>query len=208
MWVSVCPIQLIVVGFSFYSARNARITSAVLATAIPSVCPSHARIVSKRRHVARCSLHCCIAKCVQFCRNQKNIPQGRPFPLKLWLKVTYPLLKAASFDMFCLVAPQLPQNGDQNAQSCRILDDFDNEGRKVCCKVSLYKNCQPQSCSAFDCLSSGINILAGGRPLPPEILPPSDLPSPVNGILWEMSELITQERIAIGSSNLVEGLTT
>ena len=26
-------------------------------------------------------------------------------------------------------------------------------------------------------------------------------------ILWEMSELITQERIAIGSSNLVEGLT-
>ena len=43
---------------------------------------------------------------------------------------------------------------------------------------------------------------------PPEILPPSDLPSPVNGILWEMSELITQERIAVGSSNLVEGLTT
>jgi len=52
------------------------------------------------------------------------------------------------------------------------------------------------------------NILAGGRPLPPEILPPSDLFSPVNSILWEMSELITQERIAVGSSNLVEGLTT
>jgi len=37
----------------------------------PSVCPSvrlsqsHAGIVSKRRHVARCSLHCQIAKCVQ-----------------------------------------------------------------------------------------------------------------------------------------------
>jgi len=30
----------------------------------------------------------------------------------------------------------------------------------------------------------------------------------VNGILWDMSELITQERIAVGSSNLVEGLTT
>ena len=28
----------------------------------------------------------------------------------------------------------------------------------------------------------------------------------VNGILWGMSELITQERIAVGSSNLVEGL--
>jgi len=42
----------------------------------------------------------------------------------------------------------------------------------------------------------------------PEILPPSDLPSHVNGILWELSELITQEHIAVGSSNLVEGLTT
>jgi len=39
-------------------------------------------------------------------------------------------------------------------------------------------------------------------------LPASDLPSPVNGILWEMSELITQERIAVGSSNFVEVLTT
>ena len=59
-------------AFVFYSARNARIASAVLATAIPFVCPSvcpsvrpsHAGIVSKRRHVARCSLHCWIAKCV------------------------------------------------------------------------------------------------------------------------------------------------
>ena len=40
----------------------------------------------------------------------------------------------------------------------------------------------------------------------PFSLPPSDMPSPVNGILREMSELITQERIAVGSSNLVEGL--
>jgi len=43
------------------------------------------------------------------------------------------------------------------------------------------------------------NILAGGQPLPHEILPPSDLPSPVNGIRWQMSELVTQERIAVGS---------
>jgi len=27
----------------------------------------------------------------------------------------------------------------------------------------------------------------------------------VSGILWEMSELITEERIAVGSSNLVGG---
>ena len=45
--------------------------------------------------------------------------------------------------------------------------DFDNKGRKVCCKVSLYyKNCQRQSCSAINCLSSGINILAGDDPFP------------------------------------------
>ena len=80
--------------------------------------------------------------------------------------------------------------------------------KSACCKVSLYKNCQRQSCSAINCLSSGINILAGGRPVLPEILPPSDLPSPVNGILWEMSKLIIQERIDKGSSNLVEGLIT
>ena len=53
---------------NFYSARNARIASAVLATSIPSVCLSvrlsHAGIVSKRRHVVRCSFHRWIAKCV------------------------------------------------------------------------------------------------------------------------------------------------
>ena len=54
---------------SFYSEPQ---RSAVLATAIPSVHPyvrlsvrlSHAGIVSKRLHVAWCSLHCQIAKCV------------------------------------------------------------------------------------------------------------------------------------------------
>ena len=50
--------------------------------------------------------------------------------------------------------------------------------------------------------------LQGDDHFPPEILPLSDLTSPVNGILWEMSELITQVRIAVGSSKLVEGLIT
>jgi len=44
--------------------------------------------------------------------------------------------------------------------------------------IGVYKNCQRQSCSAVHCLSSGINILARGRPLTPEILAPSDLHSP------------------------------
>jgi len=39
-----------------------------------------------------------------------------PFPLKFWLKVTYPLLKAASFDTFCLVAPE-PYEIEQGQQS-------------------------------------------------------------------------------------------
>jgi len=55
----------ILLNYDFFSARhNARIASAVLATAIPSICLLHAGIVSKRLHVARYSLHCQIAKCV------------------------------------------------------------------------------------------------------------------------------------------------
>jgi len=41
---------------------------------------SHAGIVSKRRHVARCSLHRWIAKCAQFCTNQEIFPRDDPFP--------------------------------------------------------------------------------------------------------------------------------
>jgi len=56
------------------------IASAVLATAIPSVRlsarPSHTGIVSKRRHVARRSLHSQIAKCIWFCRNQNKCSPG------------------------------------------------------------------------------------------------------------------------------------
>jgi len=32
--------------------------------------------------------------------------ENDPFPVKSWLKLTHPLLKAAIFDTFCLVAPQ------------------------------------------------------------------------------------------------------
>jgi len=54
-------------SLNFFTGKI-RIASAVLATAIPSVrlsvCLSHAGIVSRRLHVALCSLHCQIAKCV------------------------------------------------------------------------------------------------------------------------------------------------
>ena len=76
----------------------------------PSVCPSvrlsHAGIVSKRRHLARCSLHCHITNVSSFAETRKIFPRHDPFPLKSWLQVTYPLLIAASLDTFCLVAPQ------------------------------------------------------------------------------------------------------
>jgi len=39
-------------------------SNSVRPSVCPSFCPSHAGIVSKRRHVARCSLHRWIAKCV------------------------------------------------------------------------------------------------------------------------------------------------
>jgi len=56
------------------------------------------------------------------------------------------------------------------------MNNFDNRGRKLCCKVSLYKNSQRQSCIAINCLSTGINTLAGGRRLPSEILAPMAYP--------------------------------
>jgi len=58
---------------------------------------SHAGIVSKWLHVAWCSLHCQIAKCVQFSRNQKIFPRDDPFPLKSWLKLTHPSPRSNKF---------------------------------------------------------------------------------------------------------------
>ena len=96
----------------FTARRNARIASAVLAPAIPSVClsvrPSHAGIVSKRRHVARCSLHCRIAIFVSSFVETKNISQGRPLPSENDLR-------PPEGSEFCLVAPQ-PQETEKEVQ--------------------------------------------------------------------------------------------
>jgi len=45
-----------------------------------------------------------------------------------------------------------------------MLQNFDLRPLNVCYKVSLSKNFERQSCSAFNYLSNGINILAGDDP--------------------------------------------
>jgi len=56
--------KLYLQSISFYSAPHYKRCISYGNSVRPSVCPSHAGIVSKRRHVARCSLHCRIAKCI------------------------------------------------------------------------------------------------------------------------------------------------
>jgi len=41
-----------------------------------------------------------------FLETKKIFPRDDPFTLKSWLKLIHPFLKAASFDTFCLVAPE------------------------------------------------------------------------------------------------------
>ena len=78
------------ISFVFTARRNARTASAVPAIAIPFVCPSHVGIVSKRLHVARCSLHCQIEKNVFSFLETKNIPQGRPLPPEILAQTDLP----------------------------------------------------------------------------------------------------------------------
>jgi len=46
--------------------------------------------------------------------------------------------------------------------------------KKVCYRVSLCENCQQQSCKAFIGLTNRAKVIAGGRPLVPDILSQSD----------------------------------
>jgi len=70
--------------------------------------------------------------------------------------------------------PLLPQNGDQITKfvvfgTISTIKDEKSAAKfhyRYIKKVSLYKNCQRHSCSAINCLSSGINILAGGSIVP------------------------------------------
>ena len=83
----------------FTARRNVRIASAVLATAIPSVCLSvrlSVRLSVTRRYcvktTARSTMQFSLldSKMRLVLYKPKNIPQGRPLPLKSWLELTYP----------------------------------------------------------------------------------------------------------------------
>ena len=93
----------------FTARRNARIASAVLAIAIPSVCPSvcHMPVLCQNdgtQHGAVCTVK--QQNVSSFVETKKMFPRDDPFLLKSWLQVTYPLLIAASLDKLCLVPPQ------------------------------------------------------------------------------------------------------
>jgi len=64
------------------------------------------------------------------------------FPRKSWLQVTYPLLKAASFDTFCLVAPQTQEiEKEVQLHLTRTRNGLSNEPSiKVLCRPYLPQN--------------------------------------------------------------------
>jgi len=80
--------------------RNARIASAVLAMAFPSVClsdrPSVRPSVTRRycvKTTARSTVQFALpdSKMRLVLQKPKSVPRGRPLPLKSWLQVTCPL---------------------------------------------------------------------------------------------------------------------
>jgi len=84
----------------FTARRNDRIASAVLATAIRSVCLS-----VTRRYCVKTTARSTVqfapsdSKMSVFVETKKIFPRDDHFPLISWLQVTYPLLMAASFDI-------------------------------------------------------------------------------------------------------------
>jgi len=65
---------------------------------------------------------------------------------------------------------------DSDTQICHFSDKFRQITLKVSYKVLLYKNFQQQICSAVNYLSNGINISAGGDPIPVKFGPKSSDP--------------------------------
>jgi len=103
-----CTYNFLVERFQpvFTARRNARIASAVLAIPWTSV-----RLSVTRWYCVKTTIRSTVqfalsdSKMSSFVKKNKKIfPRDDPFPLKSWLKLTHPLLKAASFYTFCLVA--------------------------------------------------------------------------------------------------------
>ena len=79
--------------------------SAVLATAIPSVRPSHAGTLSRLMNIESRSLHCEVAKHSSFLLPTMVV--GRcPFPPKSCTQSDPPPLKSADFDQYLLITSQ------------------------------------------------------------------------------------------------------
>jgi len=72
------------------------------------------------------------------------------------------------------VAPKSPKGGLKNAKRPISVKKNALRLKKICYKVSLCENCQRQSCKAFTGLTNRAKMIAGGRPLLPEILSQSD----------------------------------
>ena len=84
--------------FHFYSARNARIASAVLAIPIPSVCPS-----VTRRYCVKTTARSTVqfapldSKMCLVLQEPKNIPQGRPLPPEILPQSDLPTPEGCEF---------------------------------------------------------------------------------------------------------------
>ena len=71
------------------------------------------------------------------------------------------------------VAPKSPK-GSEKRKTADLRKKIGLRLKKVCYKVSLFENCQRQSCKAFIGLTNRAKMIGGGWPLVPEILDQSD----------------------------------
>ena len=94
----------------FYSAAAlVAMQSAVIATAVPSVCPSvrpsHAGTLFRGMKITSFGLHCEVEKHSSFLI-PTMVGGEVPFHLKFALKVTHPFLKTADFDQYLHITSQ------------------------------------------------------------------------------------------------------
>ena len=92
-------------GFYYSAAALLAMQSAVIRTAIPSVCPSVTRWYPIQTNGGSCGLHCEVAKTLQF-SGTKNGWGRRQLPLKICTQNDPPPLKSADFDQYLLITPQ------------------------------------------------------------------------------------------------------